>query len=122
MIAVGFVGNLFVPLSDAAAPGGGEAVTVALAAAPLGAQVIVLIAWFAAAFAGAAVARFVSRASWQGWTIAGLLALVLAGTFLVPLPMWMQILAVLGPLAGGALAQRLVAGRPADRDAVAANA
>ena len=122
MIAVGFVGNLFVPLSDATAPGQSEAVTVALTTAPIGAQVIVLIAWFSAAFAGAAVARYVSRATWPGWTIAGLLALFLAGTFLVPLPIWMQVLAVLGPLAGGALAQGLVAGPPADQDGVAANA
>jgi hypothetical protein len=122
MIAVGFVGNLFVPLSDATAPGQGEAVTVALTTAPIGAQIIVLLAWFTAAFAGAGVARYVSRATWPGWTIAGLLALVLAGTFLVPLPIWMQVLAVLGPLAGGALAQSLVAARPAEQETVAADA
>jgi hypothetical protein len=128
MIVVGFVGNLFVPLSDAPVPGQTEteavteAVTVALTAAPLGAQVTVLLAWFAAALAGAATARFISRVSWPGWTIAGLLALLLAGTFLVPLPVWMQVFAVLGPLAGGALAQILVPVRPADADSLAANA
>ncbi|WP_129793381.1 hypothetical protein [Sphingosinicella sp. CPCC 101087] len=122
MIAVGFVGNLFVPLSDAPVPGETEAVTVALAAAPLGAQVTVLLAWFAAALAGAAAARFISRASWPGWTIAGLLALLLAGTFLVPLPIWMQTIAVLGPLAGGAIAQLLVPLRRGAPDAIAVNA
>ena len=122
MIAVGFVGNLFVPMPDAAVPGQGEALTVALASGPLGAQVTVLLAWFAAAFAGAAAARYVARAAWPGWAIAGLLALILAGTFLVPLPVWMQILAVLGPLGGGVLAQWLVPGRRTDGGAVTAHA
>ena len=122
MIAVGFVGNLFVPMSDATAPGQREALTVALAGAGFGTQLIVLLAWFAAAFAGAAIARYVSRATWPGWTIAALLALVLAGTFLSPLPTWMQVLAVLGPLAGGLLAQLLVAARPGEAGESPANA
>src|SRR5687768_1950945 len=122
MIAVGFVGNLFVPMSDAGVPGMGEALIVALAAGPLGPQVTVLAAWFFAAFAGAAAARYVSRAAWPGWTIAGLLALLLAGAFLVPLPIWMQVLAVLGPLGGGLLADRLVDLPRADGDAVGVHA
>lgn len=122
MIAVGFVGNLFVPMADAGVPGSGEALIVALAAGPVGPQLTVLAAWFFAAFAGAATARYVSRTAWPGWTIAGLLALLLAASFLVPLPIWMQVLAVLGPLAGGFLADRLVAVRRADGNALGAHA
>jgi hypothetical protein len=122
MIAVGFVGNLFVPMADAAAAGQREALTVALARAALGTQLIVLIAWFGAAFVGAACARFVSRVAWPGWTIAALLALLLAGTFLSPLPAWMQVCAVLGPIAGGALAQLLVPTRSREPDGSPASA
>ena len=122
MIAVGFVGNLFVPMSDASVPGRGETLIVALGAGPIGPQLIVLAAWFFAAFAGAAAARYVSRTAWPGWTIAGLLALLLAASFLVPLPIWMQVLAVLGPLAGGFLADRLVALPRADDKAVGMHA
>jgi hypothetical protein len=39
--------------------------------------------------------------------------LLLAASFLAPLPVWMQIGAVLGPLAGGLIADLLVKGRGA---------
>jgi integral membrane sensor domain MASE1 len=52
----------------------------------------------------------VARVSWPGWVIAGGLALLLATTFLAPLPVWMQVLAVVGPLIGGLLADMLVRG------------
>ena len=119
MMLVGFIGGMFVPLSDAVVPGQREALTVALASASIGAQAIVLLAWAVAGFAGAATARWVSRAAWPGWAIAGLLAVMLAGAFLVPLPIWMQVLAVLGPLAGGMLAHALVPGNRLASDAVA---
>ena len=120
MMAVGFVGNLIVPLNGPADPARSDQVREAIAAAPADQQAVILLCWFAAAFAGAAVAKWIAGVSWPGWTIAGLLALILAGTFLVPLPMWMQALAVVGPLVGGLLADLLVRRRPgADAGATA---
>jgi len=120
MMLVGFVGDLFFPTNvstDPSSPGG---VARLIQTASTGAQLFILLAWFAGALAGAAAAKAVAGASWPGWTIAGLLALLLAATFLAPLPAWMQIGAVLGPLAGGLIADVTVKGRaarPAQREA-----
>ncbi|WP_114953462.1 hypothetical protein [Sphingosinicella terrae] len=108
MMAAGFVGDLVFPMSGPTDPRQAGQLREALAAAPAGQQAVILFSWFVAAFAGAAAAKAIARVSWPGWTIAGLLALVLAGTFLVPLPGWMQALAVIGPLGGGLLADLLV--------------
>jgi hypothetical protein len=108
MIAVGFFGSLIVPMSGPTDASQQEMIREALAAAPFGQQLVILLSWFAAAFAGAAAAKLIARRSWPGWTIAGGLALILAASFLVPLPMWMQTFAVLGPLTGGLLADLLI--------------
>ena len=108
MMAAGFVGSLIVPMSGPTDPRQSDQLREALTAAPADQQAVILISWFAAAFAGAATAKAISGQSWPGWAIAGLLALILAGTFLVPLPAWMQALAVIGPLAGGLLADLVV--------------
>jgi len=107
MLAVEMGGRAFAISGPATS---GEALLTALASAPVATQLLVLLAWIAAAFAGAAVAKRVSRLSWPGWVIAGGLALLLAGAFLMPLPGWMQIVAVIGPLAAGLLADMMVAG------------
>ena len=113
MMAVGWIGSMFFAVQGPTAPAGSEALATAIGSAPVATQVTILLSWIAAAFAGAATAKAISRASWPGWVIAGALALVLAGTFLVPFPAWMQILAVAGPLAAGVLADVLIKGRPA---------
>ena len=115
MMLVGFVGDFFSPTNvstDPASPGG---VARLIQTASTGAQLFILLAWFAGALAGAAAAKSVAWVSWPGWTIAGLLALLLAASFLAPLPVWMQIGAVLGPLAGGLIADLIVRGRDARR-------
>lgn len=118
MMAAGFVGDLVVPMSGPTDPRQAGQLREALVAAPAGQQAVILLCWFVAALAGAATAKAIARTSWPGWTIAGLLALVLAGTFLVPLPGWMQALSVAGPLAGGLLADLLVRRRaPVDAEA-----
>ena len=112
MMLVGWFGGMVFAVEGPAAPAASEAFTDALGSAPLGTHVMILISWFAAAFAAAATAKAISRVSWPGWTLAGLFSLVLAGTFLVPLPTWMQILAVAAPLVAGVLADVLIRGRP----------
>ena len=72
------------------------------------------MSWFIGGFAALAAAKKLAGVSWPGWVVAGLLALLLAGTFLVPLPVWMQALAVLGPLIGALVADVTVSGRAVD--------
>jgi len=110
IMAIGLVGGLFFSVEAPTDPRQGTEVAAALGAAPAGLQVLLALSWFAGGFGGAAAAKRVARLSWPGWTVAGGLALLLAGTFLVPLPVWMQAAAVIGPLAGGLLADLTVGG------------
>ncbi|HEX8640277.1 MAG TPA: hypothetical protein VF704_03880 [Allosphingosinicella sp.] len=113
IMAVGAIGGLFFSVEAPTDPmQNAEATVAALSNAPPGTKIVLVLSWFIGALAGAAVAKRISRLSWPGWVIAGGLALMLASTFLVPLPVWMQIAAVLAPLAGGLIADMLVRGVP----------
>lgn len=83
-----------------------------VASASTAAKAWVVFAWFAAAVAGGWLARRLSRASWAGWVIAGLIVVGgIANIMMIPHPLWMQIAAVVAPLLGGWLVTRLPAGR-----------
>lgn len=114
MMLVGYVGTSLYPLHVPADPNDRQALIEGLRAAPAGAQIAVLLAWFLGTFAAAAVAKKLSGAAWPGWTIAGVLAALLAFIFFVPLPVWMQTLAPMSPLLGAAAADILVKGRRAE--------
>ena len=114
MMAVGYVGTSLYPLHVPADPSDRQALIEGIRAAPLGAQVSVLLAWFLGTFAGAAVAKKLSGAAWPGWTIGGVLAALLAFIFFVPLPIWMQTLAPIAPLLGAAAADVLIPRRKAE--------
>ena len=83
-----------------------------VASASTAAKAWVVFAWFAAAVAGGWLARRLSRASWAGWVIAGLIVVGgIANIMMIPHPLWMLIAAVAVPLLGGWLVTRLPAGR-----------
>lgn len=79
---------------------------------PLGIQLLVLGAYFLGALIGGAVAERISGKRWTVWVIA---LLVVAGAiwsmFLIPHPQWMQIAAVIAPLAGGFVASHIARSR-----------
>lgn len=78
-----------------------------MAAIPLPAKLIVASGWFAAAFGGAWLALRVCDWRLAGWIVAALMvAGNVANLLALPHPFWMQALAILLPLLGGALAQR----------------
>ena len=108
MMLVGYVGNSLYPLHVPADPNDRQALIEGIRAAPVGAQVYVLLAWFLGTFAGAALAKKISGAAWPGWTIAGVLAALLAFIFFLPLPIWLQTLAPISPLLGAAAADILI--------------
>lgn len=121
MMLVGFVGTSLWPLHVPADPSDRQALIEGIRAAPLGAQISVLLAWFLGTFAGAAVAKRLSGAAWPGWTIGGVLAALLAFIFFVPLPIWLQTLSPIAPLLGAAAADILIrrpnAGAPGEAEA-----
>lgn len=117
MMAVGYVGTSLYPLHVPADPSDRQALIEGIRAAPLGAQVSVLLAWFLGTFAGAAVAKKLSGAAWPGWTIGGVLAALLAFIFFVPLPIWLQTLSPISPLLGAAAADILIPRRRAEANA-----
>lgn len=114
IMLTGFVGGLFFSIEAPTDPIQGDAVVAALGAAPAGTKITLVMSWFIGGFAALAAAKKLAGISWPGWVVAGLLALLLAGTFLVPLPVWMQALAVLGPLIGALVADVTVSGRAVD--------
>lgn len=111
MMAVAFVGTSLYPLHVPADPRDSQALIEGIRAAPVGAQVSVLLSWFLGTFAGAALAKSLSGAAWPGWTIGGVLAALLAFIFFVPLPIWLQTLAPISPLLGAAAADVTVRNR-----------
>ena len=72
---------------------------------------IVVVGYFASAFAGGLAAAIISRRPWTVWAI---VLLAIAGSIwsiiVFPQPLWMQFGALIAPLLGG-LAARSAAGR-----------
>ncbi len=114
MMLIGYIGTTLYPLHVPADPNDRQALIEGVRAAPVGAQISVLLAWFLGTFAAAAVAKWLSGAAWPGWMIGGVLAFLLAFLFFVPLPVWMQTLAPMSPLLGAAAADILVRRRRAE--------
>lgn len=111
MMAVAFIGTSIWPLHVPTDPNDRDALIEGLRTAPAGAQLTILLAWFLGTFTAAAIAKQLSGLAWPGWTIAGVLAFVLAFFFFLPLPIWLQTLAPISPLLGAAVADVLVKGR-----------
>lgn len=86
MMAVAWLGTSIWPLHVPTNPNDQEALIEGLRTAPAGAQITVLLAWFLGTFAAAALAKRLSGLAWPGWTIAGVLAFLLAFFFFLPLP------------------------------------
>jgi hypothetical protein len=82
-----------------------EQLAAMMAQVPLPAKVWVVAAWTLATMGGGVTAALISRRGWTAWVIAALVAAAAVATlFMIPHPLWMQIGAVAGPLAGGWLA------------------
>ena len=95
-----------------------EAVAAMIAALPLGALLIVAIAWLLGALVGGALAAWLSGRRWSAWLVAAVVALfALATVFMYPHPVWMQIAAFAAPALGGLLAGHLVRPRAAAAEA-----
>lgn len=79
---------------------------------PFGAKLAVVAAWFLGALAGCALAAYVGRRILPGWIVAGFMVLAsIWTTQMFPHPTWMIVAAVVLPIIGKLLADRLLADR-----------
>lgn len=105
------IGHQLYPPPPGAAMNTPEVVADYIARAPTMALAFPPLGWFLGVAIGGWAALSITRKSWAGWVIAGV---VLAGgivnLFLIPAPLWMQIAAVAAPLLGGLVAAKLPAG------------
>lgn len=105
MMIVTFVGGIFFPVQGEVDLNDPESIRAIFASSPPAAKIIILLSWFTAAFAGGAVAKAIGRQLWAAWTVAGLFVLMaLMNVLVLPMPTWMQIMALIAPLLGGWLA------------------
>lgn len=75
---------------------------------PLPAKLIVVTGWLVAPFAGAWLCLRIGDWAIGGWLVTAIFLIAgIAGQISVPHPLWMQVCAVILPLLGGWLAQRL---------------
>jgi hypothetical protein len=78
---------------------------------PQSTQLALAGAWLASAFAGALVAKLISRQAWAAWAVALLVTAYFGiNAFALPLPLWVKALWIIGPLIGGLIGNQLVSG------------
>lgn len=114
MLALALVGGMMFPAPGSVDPSRPQQILNAFETLPEGGKWAILISWFGGALVGAAVAKMIVRRDWAAWLVAILFALyVLASVFILPMPAWMQVVAVVLPLIGGFIANHLVKAAPA---------
>ena len=105
------IGHAFYPLPSDLVLVDPEQAARVIVGIPLAANLLVMLAWFVGALAGALAARRISGRDWAGWAVASLVAVAgIANILMIPHPVWMQIAAVAAPLFGGLIAHHLPAG------------
>jgi hypothetical protein len=108
MVAIAYVGGNFFPAPPAATGDLAEQAASALAAAPLGFKLVIVLCWFLGSLIGAWLAKLVSGSGGVAWAVTIVLALlILANIFVAAFPTWMAIAAVAGPLIGGTIGNGL---------------
>lgn len=99
------VGLQIYPLPPASGSAGLERWGELIPTLPTGAQLFIVLSWFGGAFLGTLTAIQVSRRYWPGWIIAAFVGCTaIANIFEYAIPDWMQIAAVVVPIAGAVLA------------------
>ena len=109
---MGIAGQLLFPSNLRVERYTAQAATELFPQMPLGAQLFSILSWTVASLVGAALAKKISGGPASAWTVAGFFTLYVALTLLVlPMPGWMQGVALIGPVLAGFVANRLIGAR-----------
>ena len=112
MLVIAFIGGLLFPSTTPIDTFNADQAIAAFPGLPTGAKAFILLSWFGAGLFGAWVAKLIERRSWAAWTIGAIFAVyVLITVFILPMPGWLQVLAVVSPIIGALIANHLVANR-----------
>lgn len=112
MVAIAYVGGNFFPAPPAGPGDLAEQAASALAAAPFGFKLVIVLCWFVGALIGAWLAKLISGSGGTAWAVTLILTLlILANIFVAAFPTWMAIAAVAAPLVGGTIGNGLVRAR-----------
>ncbi len=113
MMLVSFIGNSIYPYPADVDLQNVSRAGEAFRTTGMGYKLFVVLAWFVSSFGGGAVAKLIAGRLWPLWVTVGLMtANAAASMFFLSLPVWMQIAAVVVPLAGGFLATHVGGRRP----------
>ena len=112
MFAIAWIGGMLFPGAATIDASSAESIAAVFPALPTGAKAAILLSWFGAGLIGAYAAKRIVGRGWAAWTIAGVTAIfVLLNVMILPMPGWLQAVAVVLPLIGGLIANHLVAER-----------
>ena len=112
LILIALLGGLLFPSPGQVDNFNAEQLIELFPSIPVGAKVAIILSWFGGALIGAGAAKWISGRGWAAWTITGFFAVyVLLNVLILPMPGWMQAIAVAAPLIGGLIANHLVAER-----------
>lgn len=115
MVAIAFLGGMLFPSTASIDAYNVEQISDAFTNLAVGAKIALILSWFGGALVGGVVAKLIARQGWAAWTLAGIFALyVLLTVFILPMPGWLQAVAVAAPLVGGLIANHLVKDRVPD--------
>jgi hypothetical protein len=118
---ISFAGGFLVPAPASVDISTTESIRSAYSSLGREAQLLGIVSWALGALVGALVAKRIAGRPWAAWTVAAIVTLYqLASVLLLPMPGWMQVLALVLPIVAGFLANHLVATREiVEPDAVA---
>lgn len=112
MFAIATIGGLLFPSSAVVDATNAEQIRGVFPTLPTGAKIAIILSWFGGPLVGGALAKWISGQGWAAWTTTAIFTLyVLLTVLILPMPGWLQALAVVAPLIGGLIANHLVPAR-----------
>lgn len=112
-VLISYIGGQLIPSEPVAVDlSSGDAIRSAYASLGTNAQLLGILSWAGGGLAGALIAKYIIGRPWAAWTIAAVTeAYMLVNVLMLPMPGWIQVLALILPLVAGFLANHLIRNR-----------